>query len=195
AGLGPMWSYGTSFGQYQRNLSEPTRGIYRMYTHTATRFEPDASEKQGTFFKPKVRPGGPGEELLTQMKATVNSRLDQLMSNKSDRSGNFDGILLLLAEAYNTSWTTAYHNDRAIAALVRVGDAFVRNGNIGVDSWTGAGPLGEAIARIGSSPQLDKALEEQIEVPTELNRTIRPAVGQGTNTASSIQTGKMTRRA
>jgi hypothetical protein len=165
AGLGPMWPYGVNFAQKQKNLTEPTRCIYRAYTHTNTRFDPDPLEKQGVYVKPDIRPGGPGEELLTQMKETVNARLTRLMEDKSATGGDrkdSEGRILLLAEAYNRPWTTAYHNPDAIAALVRTGDEFLRPGVIG-RSWIGAGPLGEAIMRIEAQP-LQKALEEKVEV-------------------------------
>jgi hypothetical protein len=166
AGLGPMWPYGTSFTNKQHNLTQPTRGIYRAYTHTNTRFAPDVSEVQGDCVTPKTRPAGPGEELLTQMRETVNTRLTQLMAGKADARGDgraAERNVLLLAEAYNTPWTKAYHDPRAIAALVRAGDTYLRPGVIG-KSWLGAGPLGEAILRVGLEP-LQKSLEEEIEVP------------------------------
>jgi hypothetical protein len=166
AGLGPMWPYGTSFEQMQKNLTEPTRGIYRAYTHTSTRFMPEDLDKQGDYVTPQTRPAGPGEEILTQMRKTVNARLTQLMEAKGGASGDGkvgDGNVLFLAEAYNTSWTVAYHDPRAIAALVQAGDSYLRPGVIG-KSWVGAGPLGEAIMRVGIEP-LQKFLDEEIEVP------------------------------
>ena len=162
AGLGPMWSYGTSFAQKQKNLIEPTRGIYRAYTHTSTRFEPDVAERQGDFITPQTRPAGPGEEILAQMKKTVNTRLTQLMEAKGGDGKVADGNVLLLAEAYNTRWTPAYHDPRAIAALVRAGDTYLLPGVIG-KSWLGAGPLGEAIMRLGIEP-LQKFLDEEVDV-------------------------------
>jgi hypothetical protein len=165
-GLGRMWPYGQSFAQKQKNLTEPTRGLYRAYTHTNLRFVPEVSEKQGDYVQPKIRPVGPGEEILAKMKATVNSRLARLMGEKNNHAGdskNAEANVLLLAEAYNTPWTVAYHNPRAIEALARAGDAFLRPGVIG-KSWIGAGPLGEAIMRVGIGP-LQKALNEEIEVP------------------------------
>lgn len=47
AALGSIYNYGDKWEKYQRILNEPTRGIYRVYTHTGMRFEPSASEKQG----------------------------------------------------------------------------------------------------------------------------------------------------
>ena len=198
AGLGPMWPYGANFAQKQRNLTNSTRGIYRAYTHTSTRFVPDPSEQQGEYIKPAVRPEGPGEELLAQMKTTVNHRLKQIIAAKTGDAGDTgdaQGRMLLLAQARDTSWTSVYHDDRVIAAIVRAGDAFVRSGNLDPENWVGAGPFGEAIARIGRNPQLEKALDETIEVPAQL-----PAAGRRNQappkTTSDTSAGvvKMTRR-
>jgi hypothetical protein len=170
AGLGPMWPYGSSFAQKQRNLTRPTRGIYRVSTHTNTRFVPEAAAKQGAVPTPGVRPAGPGEEILARMKGTVNARLDRLLHAKAGAAGDnrdVEGRILLLAEAYRTPWTTAYQNSKTIAALVRTGDVFLRPGVIG-RPWVGAGPLGEAIARVGAEPGLLKLLDEEIEVPAGL---------------------------
>lgn len=187
AGLGPMWPYGNTFEKYQHNLTGPTRGIYRVYTHTTARFEPDASEKQGAAVSPSVRSGAPGEEILAQMKETVNSRLGQLIKDKSADAGSAQGKMVLLAEAYETPWTVAYHNDRVMPAFIREGDAYARNANLDSGNWVGAGPFGEAIAKIGHNPQFEKALDEQIKVPTQL------AVGRRDRNISTA-TVKMTRR-
>ena len=195
AGLGPMWAYGNTFEKYQHNLTEPTRGIYRAYTHTNTRFEPDASEQQGAAVTPSVRPGGPGEELLTQMKETVNGRLGQLLKDKSGDAANGQNKMLLLAEAYETPWTLAYHNDLVIPAIIREGDAYARNANLDPENWVGAGPFGEAIAKIGHNPQSEKALDEPVEVPAQPAGDRRDRNQQGTNLVAPAATVKLPRRA
>jgi hypothetical protein len=201
-GLGRMWPYGANFAEKQKNLTEPTRGLYRACTHTSPHFTPDASEKQGTAVEPKTRPAGPGEEILEKMKTTVNTRLTGLMDDKGSRAGdskNAEANVLLLAEAYNTPWTVAYHNPRAIAALVKAGDVFLRPGVIG-RNWIGAGPLGEAILRVGIEP-LRSALDEEIELPANFpfvpdwrrkEALEEPAINEK---AASARTTRMTRRA
>jgi len=188
AGLGPMWAYGSNFAQMQHNLTEPTRGIYRAYTHTDTRFEPDASEKQGVAVTPSIRPGGPGEELLGQTKATVNDRLNNILAGQSIDAGSAQDIALLLAQAYNISWTAAFHDDRAVAALLRAGDVYALHANVDPQNWVGAGPFGEAIARIGKNPQFEKALDETIEVPAQLS------AGRASEHPAKMPGIKMTRR-
>jgi hypothetical protein len=194
AGLGRMWPYGPNFAQKQKDLAEPTRGVYCAYTHTNTYFTPEASEKQGIPPASKTRPKTAGEELLAQMKATVNSRLDQLLKPNAKPSGA-QSQMLILAEAYNTAWSTASHSDQAIAAIVRLGDAFVRTATIDPADWVGAGPFGEAIARIGHNPQLEKALDAEIEMPAQLPVAGRPNRNQTTpSPAPSTETTRMTRR-
>lgn len=201
-GLGRMWPYGANFVQKQKNLTEPTRGLYRAYTHTNPRFMPESAERQGAVVEPKIRSTGPGEELLEKMKATVNARLNGLMNEKANRAGdskNAEANVLLLAEAYNTPWTVAYHNPRAIAALVKAGDGFLRPGVIG-KNWIGAGPLGEAVLRVGIEP-LRAALDEEIELPANFpfvpdwrrkEALEEPAINEQT---AAAKTTRMTRRA
>ncbi len=45
--IGPIWGYGAWFSQFQKPMKEPTRGIYRLYTHKDAYFTPLADEKQG----------------------------------------------------------------------------------------------------------------------------------------------------
>jgi hypothetical protein len=193
AALGPMWFYGTNFTSLQHNLTQPTRGIYRAYSHTDTRFTPDASEKQGASVTPSVRPDGPGEELLEQLKTTVNNRLEQVLEAKAERGNAAQERALLLGEAYNTVWTVAYHNNRAIGALIREGDAFVRSNAVDFRDWIGAGPLGEAIARIGQNPQLLQSLDEKIAVPAQEPK-IRYNDGDTQGAQPESATTTMTRR-
>ena len=56
---GPIWFYGQNFEQYQKPFTAPSRGIYRAYTHTSTRFVPAASEPLGEMPTAKIstRPG------------------------------------------------------------------------------------------------------------------------------------------
>jgi hypothetical protein len=201
-GLGSMWPYGANFAQKQRAFAQASRGIYRIYTHTSPRFVPDDSEKQGVAPVLVTRPAGPGEEILEKMKATVNARLSHLLEATADATSDTrsaESKILLLAEAYQTPWTTAYHDPRTIAALVRAGDAFMRPGVIG-QPWVGAGPLGEAIARVGADPLLLKALEEEIKVAagvpfTPSSRRLEPGEElTAQNAAASSTTVQMTRR-
>jgi len=170
AALGPIWYYGTTFAQYQKNLTEPSRGIYRVYTHTENCFIPDASEKQGQFPDAVLR-SEPGEDVIAKSKQIVLNRLNRLLqattpTQPANPKADHAGRLWLMAEAYNTSWTPAFHNDRAIELIVQDGDAMAASyqagpseGSIG---WIGTGPLGQAVMR--TWPAIGKRLDETIVV-------------------------------
>ncbi len=171
ASLGPMWPYGTTFEQYQKGLTQPTRGIYRAYTHTDSRFVPPADEKQGEPPPGKVRPA-PGEEVIQRIREHVNDQLKSLadgtVSDFGDplsvqRSRNI--AILLLVEAYTTPWTVTFHDDSVVQRIIREGDAFVRSqardGKFLTRDWQGAGPLGEAVTKL--HPQLGRSMDELID--------------------------------
>lgn len=147
---GPIWFYGPTFDKYQKPFTGPSRGIYRAYTHTAPRFVPDASEARGNApDKPFRRTHGP--EVIDQSKQVVIDRLrrmlgeDTLPGNLKSRNEQ----LLLLAEAYQTPWTPAHRDRRALARIVRIGDAmaagFRTDPKPVEQEWSGAGALGQAL--------------------------------------------------
>jgi hypothetical protein len=194
AGLGSTWPYGTNFNQMQKSLTEPTRGIYRAYTHTATRFSPDASEKEGVHPSQKMRGSAGGEELLSHMSATVNDRLNSLMS-RNNKPSSPEVAMLLLASAYDTPWTVAYKKKSAVDALVEQGDAFLQSGKLETGNWVGAGPFGEAIARLRQNPALIEALDKKIDVPSDLpNNLIHDPHEQVATVGKPGMSVKMTRR-
>ena len=173
--LGPMWYYGTTFETYQKDLLQPTRGIYRSYTHTAPRFTPAASEEQGHM--PALRKRStPGQEVIPKSKEIVNDRLAKLLASAKSSLPNQKARLAelsLLAEAYNTRWTPAYHDPRAIDQIVRDGDATAEDfasdpAYVGKD-WPGAGPLGKAI--ILTWPATRERLDAKIKIgSTDMTR-------------------------
>lgn len=175
AALGPMWPYGQTFEQYQKKLTVPSRGIYRVYMHTDARFVPDASEKQGNMPAATVRQDI-GEEVIAETKKTVIDRLNRMLKTPvsaeraTDRKAR-ENRLFLLAEAYNTPWTPAYHDPRVIEQILQDGDAtaqaFTQKDTLAADnyassSWLGAGPLGLAIMQTHDG--LAKRLDETITI-------------------------------
>lgn len=196
--IGRMWPYGTFFKQKQKDFIAPGRGLYRVYTHTDPRFDPPADEKQGQPPADQLRPDMSGDEIIAKMRDTVNSRLAKLLTDQRPARPGAKGAdqrLVLLAEAYHTQWTVAYKKPATIAALLRAADEFMAPGWIG-PQWVGAGPLGEAIAHLGHDPLLEKALDEQIEVPVELPFTpvvSRPDINADATYRVPELSGKTTR--
>ncbi len=117
---GRIWGYGQTFEQYQKPMTTPTRGIYRVYTHTDGFFVPPANEKQGTAPKnPPIRPQ-PGPEVLDQIKQRVNRELDKLLDPAHTPS---QMQLQLLAKAYDVKWTRAHQNPQTIQQILKGLDA------------------------------------------------------------------------
>jgi hypothetical protein len=176
AALGPMWYYGTTFAQYQKDLAEPTRGIYRVYTHTTARFTPDPSEKQGVFQSLGIR-SGPGDEVIERSKQIVNDRLAKLLERTATDKPSSNLVvwstrMLLLSEAYNTPWSAAHLDGRAIEQIIRDGDAMA--GAVADDpklisnDWAGTGPMGEAVLRVWTA--LQPRMSEKLHPDAETTR-------------------------
>ena len=77
--LGAMWYYGQTFAQYQKDLTQPTRGIYRAYTHATPRFAPAASEKQGEMPAARTRSTARAN-VISKSKEIVKDRLAKLLA-------------------------------------------------------------------------------------------------------------------
>jgi hypothetical protein len=175
--LGPIWYYGATFEQKQKDLIQPTRGIYCAYTHINPRFVPPALDKQGEMPTGQMR-STPSKEVIAASADIVRGRLSRLLASAKtgikDRKALY-AQLLLLGGAYNTHWTPAYKNPIAIDQIVRDGDALAEDfasapKNVeAASSWPGAGPLGRAIMQ--TWPAIGGQLDVQVKVGlTEMPR-------------------------
>lgn len=179
--VGRKWSYGQTWEQLQKPLTEPTRGIYCAYTHTDVRFVPPVEEKQGEQPPHKVR-ATHGPEVIEQSKTVVNTRLGKLLerASASKAPGHIKGIngeLALLAKAYQVEWTPAYRNPAVIDLIVRDGDALATTwaadrGPI-EGEWSGAGYLGSAI--MATWTEIEPKLDERIRLANGKSVTRREA--------------------
>ncbi|WP_128396941.1 hypothetical protein [Botryobacter ruber] len=117
---GPIWAYGQTFDKYQYPITEPTRGIYKLYTHTQGTFVPPATEKQG------VRPDNPpvqqqfGPEVLEEVKRRVNQEIVKLLDSQKPLS---QVQMQFLAKAYRVKWSEGYQNPRVVQQVQRSLDA------------------------------------------------------------------------
>ena len=117
---GRIWGYGTTFDKYQKPMTEPSRGIYRAYTHSDGYFSPPAGEKQGRPPERITTRTSPGPEVLDQIKKRVNNEIDARLKASVPLS---QMQMQLLARAYDVPWTKAYQNPQVIDQLVRSLDA------------------------------------------------------------------------
>jgi len=164
-GLGSIYNYATVWDKYQSKLEEPTRGIYRIYTHTNPRIEPPVTEKQGTAPAVTESRSVAGPEVIEQSRKIVNERIAKAL--KSDPGTKWND-LGLLSDAYRVPWTPAYKNPAAVNLATKAADnlaaAFVFGGEMDnadkevSKSWMGAFALGNAIAWMW--PEIGENLDE-----------------------------------
>jgi hypothetical protein len=150
---GHIWGYGTTFDEYQKPMTEPSRGLYRVYTHTDGCFVPPAAEKQGAApVDPPVRPD-PGSEVLDRLETRVKQEVGNELNSQRPLS---QMQMIFLAQAYHVRWTPAYHNPKVVELVAAGADAFAgefaRNPQIAHadpgmynSDWFGLGPAAEAV--------------------------------------------------
>jgi hypothetical protein len=112
---GGIWAYGPTFERFQQELKEPSRGLYRFYTHTDPFFEPPAGEKQGAPLTPPVR-SDDGAEAVEKVKARIDQTLVDLMKKKNDHFSQEE--LAFMARAYHEPWSKGYHSDKMVERIV-----------------------------------------------------------------------------
>lgn len=167
---GRIWAYGGSFEEYQRVMTDPSRGIYRLYTHTDGFFVPPAGESQGAFpATTPVRPE-PGPEAID----TVRERLRREIDRQLAAERPLDQMpIQFLAQAYHIPWTAAYHHPAVVTQAVRALDArfvaFRQDPKLAEadpttynPDWFGLGPSGDVIRLLAEplAPFLDVPLDD-----------------------------------
>lgn len=167
---GRVWGYGETFDKYQYAMTEPTRGMYCVYTHMDGCFVPPAAEKQGiALAHPPVRQT-PGPEVLDTLKVRIDNTLKgQLAAAKPLNQQQMH----LLSRAYFVPWTPAFHNPQAVTQIIKGLDALfaayrkdpaiaqsapdMYNGG-----WFGLGFAGDAVQRLAVplQPFLDQTIDD-----------------------------------
>lgn len=166
---GPIWGYGQTFEKYQRAMDAPSRGIYRVYSHTDAFFVPPPDEKQGPPAANAPVRSSPGMEVLDQVKERVNREIAAELGSKKPLS---QMQMRLLSRAAQVEWTSAYHNPKVIERVVNGLDtlflSYRHDPKLAQNDpatpnpeWFGLGPSGEVIQLLSES--LQPLLDEQIE--------------------------------
>ncbi len=167
---GPIWGYGRNFEEYQKPMTEPTRGVYRAYTHTDGCFTPPADEKQGIYPETAPLRTSPGPEVIEAAKARVNGQIDGLLREPGKPCNQMQ--TLFLAKAYHTKWTTAAGKEQTIQKIVVSLDSLYRSyvadpklaeaePSTYNPDWFGLGPSGQVIDLLKG--ELGSFLDQQID--------------------------------
>ena len=167
---GPVWAYASNFAQYQKPMTSPTRGLYKIYTHTDGCFIPSTEDKQGEApAHPPVRTA-PGEEVLAGLKTRVNGQVNNLLN----AAGALNEMQMqFLARAYFVKWTPAYQNPKVTGQVVKGLDAlfaaYRQNPELAHNDpitpnpgWVEFGPAGDAIRLLDGAlkPFLDGQIDD-----------------------------------
>ena len=167
--MGQIWGYGTTWDKYQKNMTEPSRGIYALYTHTDGCFVPPPSEVQGADVeKPPVRTE-PGPEILDELKSRENHEIDKELSAAAPLN---EIQAQFLARAWHVKWCDAYQKPEAVQKVAESLDNLYAlwKKNPGVmdaapgaynPDWLRFGPAGDAV-RLLAQP-LQSMLDQKID--------------------------------
>lgn len=167
---GTIWPYGQTFDQFQKPMTEPTRGMYALTVHTDPFLPAGALERKGSAPLPKVRPA-PGPEVLDTVKQRVGRSVDELLAANRPLH---QPEMLFLAHAYDEDWTGAYHNAKVGPLLVRAMDGYfqlyrddlkkvILDPSTYNPSWFGLGQA--AWALMLREEQIEPFLDDKIDDP------------------------------
>ncbi|MFJ3801087.1 Tat pathway signal sequence domain protein [Streptomyces sp. NPDC090088] len=118
--MGRIWSYGQNADQLYYKMTTPSRGIYRLYTHTEPYFVAPKGEAQGPAPVPKVREVE-GPEALDAVRKRVDKDQKYYLSGAGP-AGMDAWAFQSLAEGYLWSGSPAYQNPVALDRVLRALD-------------------------------------------------------------------------
>lgn len=115
--IGREWPYGGNWKQYQRVMPKASLGMYRLFIGTDGFFTPPGNDRQGTVPAPAPVRKTPDVGALKRLKRAVNGYLAGILRNRRlpDGMNHID----VLAKAYNTRWSIAYHKPAVIQRLIK----------------------------------------------------------------------------
>lgn len=165
--VGDLFAYGRpwDYDTYQMKLTQPTRGLYRIYTRTNPMFVP-GSEVQGhapDYATAPRRPQKNEEDYFKAFKDDQNKQLGELL--KKEEPTQNDAVTL--ADGYKVSWTTAYQNPQVVTQVIKALDAVCRkyhaDENSAAADWGGSfGAAGYALAAV--APAARTQLDERVDL-------------------------------
>jgi hypothetical protein len=178
---GKIWSYGKNIEQYQRNMEQPSRGLYSIYTHTEPYFTPNGQELVGQAPKASIR-GFSDIEVLAGIKKRMVSTVLSILKDKKP-PGQMP--MQFLAKARSTSWLDLQNQPLVMAKLAEGLDhlacrvqrepALLTSGDPSTPNpdWFGLGPAGDVLRLLG--PELSAVADVVLPLPDGSKPTRRAA--------------------
>ncbi|WP_367765539.1 hypothetical protein [Arthrobacter sp. HS15c] len=161
--MAPIAGYAQTATQYYKSMQKPTRGIYRLYTHSDPYFSLDDGDVTGTLPVAPVRPS-PGREVLDLVMAKVVAQANAEASRTGPQLDVW--FLEFLGRAFKMPATKAYGNPAvpgqvassldAIYWRSRTDPKIIRDSN---QQWMGLGRLGLVLL------QLEKDIKPLFDEP------------------------------
>ena len=167
--MGDLFAYGSIFNYdtYQHKLTQPSRGLYRLYTHTNPVFAA-ANEVQGT---PPDYAHAPGPSCAGRENPAGHAREGRQRALRRSAAQKRPQPETTAAapggKAYGVTWTVAYKKSAVAAQAVTALDAicrkFTADPKLAGAEWGGNfGPAGYALALLG--PAMGPALSESVDL-------------------------------
>ncbi len=170
--MGRIWGYGSTVAQYYKALAQPSRSVYRAYSHTTAFFTPASDDVQGPAPNPPVRTS-PGAEVMAAISARVTSIVNSLLA-ASPSSLDLWGMVTL-AKAYFMPSTPGYNNSKVLSQVLGGLDAlyisYLANATVMTGSpqqWQGFGRVGQIMVLLAS--QLSSQLSQDVTGMTGTTR-------------------------
>ena len=160
--MGRIYAYGNQDGFY-RPMTTPSRGIYRVYTHTTPYFDPPAGDVFGQATPPGTRQST-DDEMIARIRRRVLDDQNALLYAVNPAGLDAWGYITL-AEGYHWPDGPAYQNPLALSKVCQAIDgrylAWKADSKVLTDSdqqWQGFGRVGLALMTLWDDIQseLDK---------------------------------------
>jgi hypothetical protein len=154
--MGEIYNYESTASAWYGDLTENSRAVYSVYTHSNPYFTPSSSETQGSFPTAAARSTPTTATVISALTSRVNTDLDNYLT--ATASGLDLWQVTALAEGYGLSYTPAYQNATAVSQIVGALDAwyvnYLSNSALmtsGDYQWEGFGKIAWAIVLLGSA--------------------------------------------
>ena len=163
--MGEIYNYASTASAWYGDLTENSRAVYSVYTHSSPYFTPPSGEVQGSFPTAATRSSPTTASIITALTSRVNADIDSYLT--ATASGLDLWQVSSLAQGYQLSYTPAYQSSTAISQIVAALDAwyvdYQSDASLMTDGayqWEGFGKIGWALVLVSGA--IDGYLDEDV---------------------------------